>query len=175
VPAVEGEATGLTSAEVERLYRRYGFFLRRRCALITKDGQLADDALHEAFVRVQLKGAVVRDMERPLHWLTRVVDRCALDQLRRGKRLRSAEPISAAEGEAGAGAHPAISAEMRDAVLEILRELDDEEQRICLMAFVDGMTQGEIADEIGYSRVTVNKKIQGIRARAEKALGGRAG
>jgi RNA polymerase sigma-70 factor (ECF subfamily) len=160
-----GAAEGLTSAEVTDLYRRYGYFLHRRCKLIVRDAQLADDALQEAFVRILKSGAPVRTMERPLKWLSRVVDRCALDQLRRGRRLRSAEPV-----DDEVGPHPSVAVEDRDLVLGVMRELDDEEQRICIMAFVDGMTQGEIAEEIGYSRVTVNKKIQGIRARAEKAL-----
>jgi RNA polymerase sigma-70 factor (ECF subfamily) len=162
-----GANEGLTGAEVSDLYRRYGYFLHRRCKLIVRDAQLADDALQEAFVRVMKSGAVVRTMERPLRWLQRVVDRCALDQLRRGRRLRTAEPI-----DDEAGAHPSVAVEERDAVLGVMRQLDDEEQRICIMAFLDGMTQGEIAEEIGYSRVTVNKKIQGIRARAEKVLHG---
>ncbi len=43
--------------------------------------------------------------------------------------------------------------------------------RIALLLFVDGMSQGEIADEVGVSRVTVNKKVQAIRARADALLG----
>ena len=33
------------------------------------------------------------------------------------------------------------------------------------MLFVDGMTQAEAAVELGVSRVTVNKRAQGIRQR----------
>jgi DNA-directed RNA polymerase specialized sigma24 family protein len=31
------------------------------------------------------------------------------------------------------------------------------------MLFVDGMSQGEAADELGVSRVTINKRAQAIR------------
>jgi RNA polymerase sigma factor (sigma-70 family) len=161
----------LTHEEVTALYRRYGFFLRRRCALIVRDAGLADDAMQEAFVRLIRNGAELRGMEEPLRWLYRVVDTCSFDQLRRGKRLRNAAPIDAYTG--GVGAHPAVAIEIRDAVLSLLGELDDRERRIAVLAFVDGMTQGEVAAEVGMSRVTVNKKIQAIRERAEQMLGGR--
>lgn len=124
--------------------------------------------MQEAFVRVMRSGAPLREMEQPLRWLHRVVDRCALDQLRRGRRLRTSEPLGEHVDEVGA--QPGVTLEARDAVLGFLRELTEEEQRIALLTFLDGMTQGEIAEEMGVSRVTVNKKLQGIRARAERTV-----
>ena len=41
--------------------------------------------------------------------------------------------------------------------------------RIALLLFVDGMSQAEIAEEIGLSRVTVNKKIQVIHGAGAEA------
>jgi RNA polymerase sigma factor (sigma-70 family) len=162
---------GLTHAEVTALYERYGYFVRRRCALILRDTQLADDAMQEAFVRVMTRGAPLREMEQPLRWLHRVADRCCLDQIRRGKRLRTAVPLEA--GTEPVGAHPAIAIELRDGVIDLLHALDEKDQEIAVMAFVDGMTQGQIAEEVGLSRITINKKVQAIRARAEKVLGER--
>ncbi|HEV3193874.1 MAG TPA: sigma-70 family RNA polymerase sigma factor [Polyangiaceae bacterium] len=165
-------AAALTHDEATALYRRYGFFLRRRCALLVRDAGLVDDAMQEAFMRFIRSGAELREMEQPLWWLYRVVDRCCFDQLRRGKRLRHADPIE--QHTDAAFAHPGVAIEIRDAVLSLLTELDDRERNIAVLAFVDGMTQGEIAAELGTSRVTVNKKIQGIRERALRMLGGRA-
>ncbi len=128
--------------------------------------------MQEAFVRVMRSGAPLREMEQPLRWLHRVVDRCALDQLRRGRRLRTSESID--DHEDHVGVHPHVALEIRDAVLGFLRDLNEDEQKIALLAFLDGMTQGEIAEETGVSRVTVNKKLQSIRARAEAALSGGA-
>ena len=162
----------LTSAEVEGLYRRYGFYLRRRCGLILRDTALVDDAMQEAFVRVYKHGTLVRSMERPLKWLARVVDRCAFDQLRRGKHSQMAQPIDGLTDTVGV--HPAVSLELRDGVLTLLQSLDEKDRQIAMMAFVDGMTQAEIAAEMGYSRVTINKKVQSIRDRAERLLEARA-
>jgi RNA polymerase sigma-70 factor (ECF subfamily) len=159
---------GLTNAEVSELFRRYGFFLRRRSRLIVRDPSSADDALQEAFVKVMKSGAAVREAEKPLLWLYRVVDRCCLDQLRRSKHLRAAAPIDSIS-DAALPKHE-DSVEDRDAVLAFLGELDDVDQKIALLAFMDGMSQGEIADEIGTSRVTVNKRMQGIRERANRVI-----
>jgi RNA polymerase sigma-70 factor (ECF subfamily) len=161
---------GLTGAEVTDLYRRYGYFVRRRCALLVRDPQMADDAMHEAFIRLLTSGAPLRDATSPLAWIHRVVDQCCFDQLRRGKRLRGAEPLTGENDPAGA--HPGVAIEIRDAVLGFLRALDDREQRIAVMVFVDGMTQGDVATEVGLSRITVNKIVQTLRDRAERTLGG---
>jgi DNA-directed RNA polymerase specialized sigma24 family protein len=46
-----------------------------------------------------------------------------------------------------------------------LSDMEDSEQSLAIMLFVDGMSQGEAADELGVSRVTVNKRAQKIRER----------
>jgi RNA polymerase sigma factor (sigma-70 family) len=161
----------LRPREVEALYEKYGFFLLRRCRMILRDTSLADDAMQEAFVKVMRSGAAVRNADEPLRWLYRVVDRVCFDVLRKQKRTRHSVDVSTDE-EWGASAHPSIAIEVRDAVLKLLHTLDDKEMRIALLLFVDGLTQAEIADEVGVSRVTVNKKVQTLRARANACLGG---
>lgn len=146
--------------EVSVLYAKYGFFLRRRCGAILRDDALADDALQEVFVKVMRGGAAIREASEPLRWLYRVVDRCCYDALRRRRRSRE---TPSSHDEVG-GAHPAAAIESRDAVLSLLGTFDEKAMRIALLHFMDGLSQGEIADEVGVSRVTVNKKIQAIRA-----------
>jgi RNA polymerase sigma factor (sigma-70 family) len=157
----------LTNDEVARLYDKYGFFLLRRCRAILRDPGLADDALQEAFVKVMRTGAAVRTADEPLRWLYRVVDHCCFDALR--KKRRSPETLAPDEGRSR---HPSVEIELRDAVLRLLAALDEDQMRIAVLLFVDGMSQSEIASEVGVSRVTVNKRVQSIRARAEAWLEG---
>jgi RNA polymerase sigma-70 factor (ECF subfamily) len=156
----------LGSEEVAALYAKYGFFLRRRCRTILRDDALADDALQEAFVKVMRAGSSIREAEEPLRWLYRVVDHCCFDALR--KRRRAAETP---ENHEGSSAHPSVGLELRDAVLRLIGTFDEKQMRIAMLLFVDGLSQGEIAEEVGVSRVTVNKRIQAIRAGAEVWLG----
>ncbi len=118
-------------------------------------------------MKVMRGGGAIREADAPLRWLYRVVDRCCFDVLR--KRRRSLE--SPSDGEGTHAVHPALAIELRDAVVRMLHTLDETEMRIAVLLFVDGLSQGEIAEEMGVSRVTINKKIQGIRAGAEAWLG----
>lgn len=63
------------------------------------------------------------------------------------------------------GAAPGVDPEARCAALESLEKLDGDQQMLAIMLFVDGLSQGEAADELGLSRVTINKRAQEIRAR----------
>jgi RNA polymerase sigma factor (sigma-70 family) len=152
----------LTPSEASGLYDRYGFFLLRRCRTILRDASAADDALQQVFEKLLRSGGAVRHADQPLRWLYRVADRCCFDMLR--TRRRSLESPIDAEATAGP-AHPAIEIELRDTVIGLLSTMNEEEQRIAIFLFVDGMSQGEIAGELGVSRVTVNKRVQALRAR----------
>lgn len=155
--------------EVAALYRRYGFLLLRRCRLILRDEAAANDALQETFVKLMVHGATMQDTEQPLRWLSRVADRCCFDSMRKNRRLRLASPLTAIDDEIGA--HPNVDPAVRNAVLSLLGRFTEDEQRIAVMAFVDGMSQSEIADEVGTSRVTINKRVQTIKERARRIMG----
>jgi RNA polymerase sigma-70 factor (ECF subfamily) len=164
---VDRAPSPLRPEEAALLYEKYGFFLLRRCRTLLRDGPSADDALQQAFEQILRSGGAVKEASAPLRWLYRVVDRCCYDVLRR--RRRSME--SPGSDELGETAHPAVDIEARDAVLKLLGTMSEQEMQIAVLLFVDGMSQGEIADEVGVSRVTVNKKIQALRARAEHYSG----
>jgi RNA polymerase sigma factor (sigma-70 family) len=156
----------LAPDDAAHLYQRYGFFLLRRCRVILRDPAAADDAMQQAFERLLRGGAAVKQADEPLRWLYRVVDRCCFDILRTRRRS-----IESPHDEDAATQHPSIDLEARDAVLKLLAILSEQEMQIAVLLFVDGMSQGEIAEEVGLSRVTVNKKIQALRARAGEVLG----
>ena len=137
--------------------------------LIRLCGQL--DALQEAFVKVLRSEGALEKVDEPLRWLYRVVDRCCFDALRKKRRSVESPLEDDDRSPTMASAHPSVDIEMRDAVLRLLATLSEDEMRIALLLFVDGMSQGEIADEMSLSRVTINKKVQAIRARAEMWLG----
>lgn len=163
---------GLDNTVIAELYQRYGFFLRRRCVVLLRNEALADDAMQETFLKLMRSGAGVKTAAHPLRWLYRVVDRTCFDQLRKVRRSARDVPLDDA-GDALPVA-PGTTPELRRSVLEILDVLDDEEKTIAVMAFVDGMTHQEIADELGYSRMTILKRIASIREGAEKASARRA-
>lgn len=151
---------GLTAAEVSDVYQRFGALLCRRCNLLLRDRALADDAVQELLSILLRRGEGLRTADSPYRWLCRAADRACLDLMRRGRRLRTAVDIDDLDP---VGIAPGMDPEARCAVVESLAKLDEEQQHLAIMLFVDGLTQGEAAEELGVSRVTVNKRANEIR------------
>ncbi len=156
----------LSNAQVTDVYRQYGHLLLRRCRAILRNDTLAEDALQEVFVRIMKYGAGLSSADSPLRWLYRVTDRCCFDQLSRQKRVVQireqlpAPPVG----------RPATQLEVRDAVLRFLHRLPDRDRAIAVLSFLDGLSQAEIATELGLTRQTINSHLQRIRDRAQKRL-----
>lgn len=152
---------GLSATEVSDVYQRYGALLSRRCRLLLRDAAQADDAVQELLSVLLRRGEGLRSAESPYRWLCRVADRTCIDLLRRGRRLRTAFDIDDLDP---VGVAPGMDPEARCAVIESLEKLDDEQQSLAIMLFVDGLSQGEAAEELGVSRVTINKRAGEIRS-----------
>ncbi len=146
------------------MYHRYGALLERRCRLLMRDHAQAEDALQELLAVLLRRGESFREAESPYRWLCRAADRTCLDLLRRSKRVREALSSDGLQELDPLGAAPGVDAEARLAALQSLGRLDEDQQALAIMLFVDGMSQGEAAAELGVSRVTVNKRAQRIRS-----------
>ncbi len=157
--------SGLSANEVTDVYHRYGALLERRCRLLMRDHAHAEDALQELLTVLLRRGDSLREAESPYRWLCRAADRTCLDLLRRGKRTRDALSHDGLESLDPLGPAPGVDAETRLAALQELAQLDEDDQSLAIMLFVDGMNQSEAAAELGVSRVTVNKRAQRMRAR----------
>ncbi|MDB4933858.1 MAG: polymerase, sigma-24 subunit, subfamily [Labilithrix sp.] len=145
------------------MYQRYGALLSRRCRLLLRDPAQADDAVQELLSVLLRRGGGLRAADSPYRWLCRAADRACIDLLRRGKRLRSAVDIDDIDDLDPVGVAPGMDPEARCAVVESLERLDEEQQSLAIMLFVDGLSQGEAAEELGVSRVTINKRAQALR------------
>ncbi len=142
------------------MYQRYGALLARRCRLLLRDRAQAEDALQELLATLLRRGEGLRAAQSPYRWLSRAADRACLDLLRRGRHVRTAMDIDELDP---VGAAPGVDPEARCAVIESLEKLNDDQQALAIMLFIDGISQGEAAAELGVSRVTVNKRAQEIR------------
>jgi RNA polymerase sigma factor (sigma-70 family) len=144
------------------VYQRFGALLARRCLLLLRDQAQADDAVQELLSVLLRRGEGLRVADSPWKWLARAADRTCIDLLRRGKHLRTAVDIDDLDP---VGVAPGMDPEARCAVVESLQRLDEDQQLLAIMLFVDGLSQGEAALELGLSRVTINKRAQELRAR----------
>ena len=159
---------GLSAHEVTQVLRTYGALMRRRALVMTRSEAMADDVVQNVCLVLMRRGGAFREAEKPLSWLYRAVETATLDEFRRTKRHKS-EPVDVNEPVAGAA--PAVTdLALRSDVLGALRTLEPRDVSLAMMAFVDGATQAEIGEELGLSRVTINKKVQALRGTLARLL-----
>lgn len=158
--------SGLTNREVAELFEQYGYLVHRRCLIILRSEALADDALQNAFIKVMRYGDHVRSADSPLRWLYRVADRCSFDLLRRSRKVELLSPDERVVDVPDMSMSVDVAA--RDSVLAFLNRLDDLDRHIAVLAFVDELSQDQIAAEVNRSRQTVNKRLGRIRERAQR-------
>lgn len=149
----------MESHDIEKLYRRLGPLIYRRCLRLLGNSENARDATQEVFVRA-LRHApeLVWDREC-LPWLYRVATNHCLNRIRNGRSLefREIEMIPQLVEERPPAVDERLAA--RGKVLALLSMVDEETGQIAVFAHVDGMTQDEIAEVMGLSRKTVGKKL----------------
>ncbi|WP_394830295.1 sigma-70 family RNA polymerase sigma factor [Pendulispora rubella] len=161
---------GLSANEIRAVHQRYGALLARRCRLLLRDRALAEDAMQELLSTLLRRGEGLRSANVPYRWLCRAVDRTCIDLLRRGRRVRGAVALEDLAEMDPIGPAPGVDAEARYAVLESLERLPEEQQMLAILLFVDGLSQGEAADELGVSRATVNRRAREIRAHFRRSV-----
>lgn len=160
----------MTNAELGQLYERYGYLVHRRCTSILGDAQDANDALQETFMRVQKYPP--RDVTHLAAWLYGVAARVCFDQLAAKRR---AEPwpdrmLGKLKDAFSGGEHRSRTDE-RLTLGQALGALDEKSREIALLHFLDGLTQEEISERVGYSRKTVGVKLKAAEERLRMLLG----
>jgi RNA polymerase sigma-70 factor (ECF subfamily) len=131
--------------------------------------QEAEDAVQDACVKALGGAADLRDPERPLPWLFRIVRNAALDRLRArrdagvgGVELRPADAAARPEPR---GAHEDVD--------RAVRSLPDALRLVITLKYVGGMTYAEIARLLDVPESTVLGRLQRARESLRSILGGR--
>lgn len=133
----------------------------------------AEDAVQETFLRwhrVQAEGTVV---ESPKAWLSTVVTRICLDQIRSARVRREAyvgpwlpEPlVDAADPEPGPGDRVALAESLSTAFLVLLETLSPKERAAFLLHDVFAYGYAEVAEIVGESEAYCRQLARRARAR----------
>jgi RNA polymerase sigma-70 factor, ECF subfamily len=153
------------SAEIERIYRRgYGKFLRVAVAVL-RDEELAEEAVHDAFVRA-LRHRRSFDQRGSLDaWLWRIV----VNEARRHRALErraaaSLTELHSAPDSAAANGHGASS-------LEVLLAALPERQRLALfLRYYADLDYDAIATALGVKPGTVGATLHAAHAALRRQL-----
>lgn len=152
---------------VAQLYQRYGPAVYRRCLLLLRNRESAQDATQEIFRKLLRHEERLRDREDVLPWIYRAATNHCLNERRNARRRKEEElkddlPIrDGVEFDSAPG---------RQLVQRVLERFDAETQAVAVGVFVDGMEHEEIATALGLSSRTVSRKLQRFVAGARKFL-----
>jgi RNA polymerase sigma-70 factor (ECF subfamily) len=152
-------------AALGQLYDRYRLILFGVLIRILNNREEAQDVLQEVFLQVWRRAADFDENRgRPFTWLVTLARSRGIDRLR---SLASRERVATMAG-AGAeavedvsdAATDAIRSEQRRVVNSALSQLPEEQKRPLMLAYFDGLTQSEIATQLGAPLGTVKTRMR---------------
>ena len=149
---------------LDYLTKRY-HNLKLRLRKVLGDDELADDALHDTWLRLKKhEDEASGIVHSPASYLVRMAVNVAVDARRKHSRTVSGSEIDALLEEiADPAPGPLQVAESRidlTSLMEILDRLPERRRRIVMMVRWEGMTQREAAEALGVSLRTVETDLR---------------
>lgn len=167
-PVREQAEPEAAAAIVARLYRAHAPAAYKLALRYGRGNrQWAEDLVHDVFIEVHRHAERLATMEHPGGWIYRAVTSRALNRLRRDRFL--AHPLVRwvlAQPTRASGDPESIDFARRELgeVFDAVNRLPDA-QRLCFwMRHVDGLSQPEIGDVLGYRKSYVCKLLQRAEA-----------
>lgn len=142
----------------------------RYATALTGSPALAEDVAQEVLVRVQAKWRRVSSVERPEAYVRRMVLNEYLGWRRRRVNRDLAMPPEALEGLAPKVADPALAHGDRDQLRRALAGLPRRQRAVLVLRFYEGLTDAEIAADLGCTTGTVRSHASRALATLRTAL-----
>ncbi|WP_375461160.1 sigma-70 family RNA polymerase sigma factor [uncultured Enterovirga sp.] len=140
------------AAALRSLYDRDAGFLAGIALRIVKRPEVASDVLHDAFLDIW-RGASTYDPSRGAAraWIVSVVRHRALKAVRRSGRETELDPaVSEQVPDDTPDAFASLALSQEGAALRVcLEQLEPSRRTVILLAYVDGLSQSEIARRLG--------------------------
>jgi RNA polymerase sigma factor (sigma-70 family) len=154
------------------LYDRYAGVAYAVALRVVRDAGLAQDAVQDAFLAAW-RTAVGFDPARGTGstWLLTLVHRRAVDVVRREQRRRTEPLAEAALDTGGAVDEDAAIRDRRRVVQEALARLPPDQRQALELAYYGGLTQSELAEQLGLPLGTVKSRMFAALARLRDMLG----
>ena len=159
-----------------KLYDRYRVIVFGLLMRILNNREEAEDVLQEVFLQVWRKaGDFDENRGRPFTWLVTLGRSRGIDRLR---TLAARERVA----EAGArevieqisdAASDAFRSEQRGLVNDALAQLPDDQKRPLMLAYFDGLTQSEIANNLGAPLGTIKTRMRTGMMKLREQLAGK--
>lgn len=163
-------------AALAQLYDRYRVILFGLLMRILNNREEAEDVLQEVFLQVWRKAEDFDENRgRPFTWLVTLGRSRGIDRLRAlatRERVTEAGAREASE-EISDAASDAFRSEQRGLVNDALAQLPEEQKRPLILAYFDGLTQSEIAANLGAPLGTVKTRMRTGMMKLRELLAGK--
>ena len=159
------------------LYTRYKLILFSLILRIVHSQPEAEDVLQEVFLQVWRKAADFDEARgRPFTWLVTLARSRAIDRLRAldSRDRTAAEAARDVPDSISDASDDALKSEQGEIVRGALAQLPEEQRRILVLAYFEGLTQSEIAERLTTPLGTVKTRMRSGMIRLRELLRGRA-
>ncbi len=156
------------------LYDRYRLILFGLLVRILNSREEAEDVLQEVFLQVWRRAVDFDEQRgRPFTWLVTLTRSRAIDRLRvLASRQRLADSAAQdATDEVSDAVADTLHAEQREIVGRALASLPEEQRRTLKLAYFEGLTQSEIAAQLGTPLGTVKTRMRAGMIKLRELLG----
>ena len=173
VSLLKAVARGDESA-LASLYDRYSLILFGLLTRILNSRAEAEDVLQEVFLQVWRRAGDFDERRgRPFTWLVTLARSRGIDRLR---LLASRERVVTAAAqevreETSDAVKDTLQAEQREIIKRALAKLTEEQRQVLLLAYLDGMTQSEIASKLNSPLGTIKTRMRSGMIKLRELLG----
>lgn len=142
--------------------------MRRVCTYITRDHDLAEDAVQAAWSIAWRKLGSVREATTLRSWLMRVAVNEAKRALQKRSRRSQVESLVAGFG-APSGRNPETGIDALD-LREALKRLDPDDRALLAMRYVAGFNATELAAVVGITPSGIRNRLERLNDRLRQEL-----
>ncbi len=160
---------------IEEIYKRTNKVLYGRAYDILKDKGLAEDAVHEAFIRLAKNLDKIDDPEsrRTFNFLITIVENISKTMYMKRKR-EFAAPLEdyseKREDEFETADEVLIRQEEYSVLREAIGHLDEKYREAMILSYVYGMKEKEIAEELGISLANAGVRIHRAKTKVKEYI-----
>lgn len=152
---------------LEEVYRVHGFAVFRRCRRLLGNEAEAKDMVQEVFLKALENPEAFQGRSSASTYLYGVATNLCLNKMRnQSVRSEAWQQAVAAELERNPPVDPLDQVALQQLVALLLGDADELTCAIAIYHWVDGLSQSEIGDLVGLSRVTINQRLGRLRATA---------
>ena len=154
------------------LYDQYGAALYGHILKMTSNQELSKDLLQEVFIKVFQKINQYDEQKGLLYtWLIRVAHNTTLDKIKSSHFQNNLQTFSLDEKRSDSGNQGSVTTNIDHIGMEkVLTSLDNKYKQVIDLAYFHGLTQNEIAEQLGEPVGTIKTKVRKALIQLRKIL-----